>query len=298
MGRTVVIGHRGAPGHAPDHTLEGYRLAVHLGADAIEPDLVSTKDHVLVARHENELSMTTDVADRFPERRTTRTIDGKAVTGWFTEDFTLAELRLLRARQPMADRSRQLDGLLPVPTLEEILDLLPELSASAGRPIGIEPETKHPSYFRSIGLPLEEPLLAALGRRGLLDGRDGVWIQSFEEENLRALRASTPLRLLRLVDPSEPHHLSAEGLRAIAGHAHGVGAPKRLLVDDEGRDTGAVERIRAAGLQVHVWTFRDEARFVSPWAGGDPKAELRRFFSLGVDAVFADHPDTAAAARA
>jgi glycerophosphoryl diester phosphodiesterase len=137
MGRTRVIGHRGAPGHAPDHTIEGYRLAVHLGADVIEPDLVSTKDGVLVARHENELSQTTDAPARFPERRTTKTIDGKAVTGWFTEDLTLAELRTLRARQPMEGRPTQLDGLHPIPTWDEILDLLPELSAAAGRPIGI-----------------------------------------------------------------------------------------------------------------------------------------------------------------
>jgi glycerophosphoryl diester phosphodiesterase len=123
-----------------------------------------------------------------------------------------------------------------------------------------------------------------------------VWVQSFEEANLRALRAATPLRLLRLVDVSEPALLSADGLRAIAAYAHGVGAPKKLLVDDEGRDTGAVARIHAAGLEVHVWTFRDEARFLRPWAGGDPRVELRRFADLGADAVFCDYPDTGAAA--
>lgn len=291
----VVIGHRGAPGHLPDHTLEGYRLAVRLGADVIEPDLVSTKDGVLVARHENELSRTTDVAERFPDRRATRVVDGASVTGWFVEDLTLAEVKTLRARQPMPGRPEGPPGLL-VPTFEEILDLLPELERLAGHPIGVEPETKHPSYFRSIGLPLEPPMLDALRRRGMLDGRDTVWVQSFESANLAELRATTPLKLVRLVDEAEAALLGDEGLRALSAVAHAVGANKRLLVDPEGRDTGVVARIHGAGLQVHAWTFRDEAPFLPAWCHGDPAAEVRRYRDLGVDAVFADFPDTVVAA--
>jgi glycerophosphoryl diester phosphodiesterase len=297
MARTLVIGHRGAPGHLPEHTLEGYRLAVRLGADVIEPDLVSTRDGVLVARHENELSGTTDVALRFPERKTTKVVDGVSVTGWFVEDLTLAEVRTLRARQPMEGRSVQFDGTHPVPTFDEILALLPELRQTAGRAVGIEPETKHPAYFRALGLALEPPMLASLARHGLDDGRPDVFVQSFEEANLRALRGTTRTRLLRLVDGSDAALLTAAGLQEISTYADGVGAAKKLLIDEEGRDTGAVARIHAAGLQVHVWTFRNEARYLPAWCGGDPAAELRRHYALGVDAVFADYPDTAAAAR-
>lgn len=296
MAQVVVIGHRGAPGHLPDHTLAGYRRAVELGADVIEPDLVSTKDGVLVARHENELSKTTDVAERFPDRKTTKTVDGQAVTGWFVEDLTLAEVRTLHAKQPFPTRPAGPGDLL-VPTFDEILDLLPELEALAGHPIGIEPETKHPSYFRALGLPLEPPMLASLERRGLLDGRPTVWVQSFEEGNLRELRRTTKLKLVRLVDEPDAALLTPDGLQALSTYADAVGASKKLLLDAAGADTGAVARIHAAGLQVHVWTFRNEPPFLPAWCGGDPAAELRRYYALGVDAVFADFPDAAVAAR-
>ncbi|MFA6575913.1 MAG: glycerophosphodiester phosphodiesterase family protein, partial [Nocardioides sp.] len=168
----IVIGHRGASGYRPEHTLASYRLAIRLGADYVEPDLVSTKDGVLVARHENEISGTTDVADHaeFAARRTTKTIDGRAVSGWFTEDFTLAELKTLRAKERLPqvrpDNTRY-DGRFEIPTLVEVLQLVREESKRTGRSIGVYPETKHPTYFDSIGLSLEEPLVRTLDRFGL-----------------------------------------------------------------------------------------------------------------------------------
>src|SRR5688572_21275523 len=163
--RPIVIAHRGASGHRPEHTLTAYSLAIDMGADYIEPDLVSTKDSVLIARHEHEIGGTTDVAVKFPDRKMTRTIGGRPITGWFSEDFTLAELRTLRAKERLPFRSHAHDGREPIPTFDEILDLVERRSRATGRRIGVYPETKHPSYFRSIGRPLEEPLLAALARR-------------------------------------------------------------------------------------------------------------------------------------
>ena len=153
-----------------------------MGADFIEPDLVSTKDGVLIARHENEIGGTTDVADRFPDRKRTKTIDGQSITGWFTEDFTLAEIKTLRARERLAFRSHAYDGQFQVPTFDEVIELAQQLGAARGRPIGIYPETKHPTYFRSIGLPLEEPLLASLEKHGWNRQDAPVFIQSFEQE--------------------------------------------------------------------------------------------------------------------
>ena len=203
--RSLVIGHRGASGYRPEHTLASYELAARMGADFIEPDLVSTADRVLVARHENEISGTTDVASRqeFAARKTTKTVDGLAITGWFTEDFTLAELKTLRAveRLPaVRQRNTLYNGLFQVPTFDEILSLRRRLSRELGREIGVYPETKHPSYFRSIGRPLEGPLVDALRRHGL-DRRDApVFIQSFEAANLRALAGQTRVRLVFLAD--------------------------------------------------------------------------------------------------
>src|SRR5690242_20240985 len=190
----VVIAHRGASGYRPEHTLASYRLAIAMGADFIEPDLVSTKDGVLVARHENEISGTTDVADHpeFADRRATKVIDGRPVAGWFTEDFTLAELKTLRAKERLPqvrpDNTRY-DGMFEVPTFEEVLALAKQESRRTGRRIGVYPETKHPTYFDGIGLSLEEPLVAALRRHGLDRPRAAVIIQSFETGNLRELDA-------------------------------------------------------------------------------------------------------------
>ena len=204
---SIVIGHRGASGYRPEHTLASYRLAIRVGADYVEPDLVSTKDGVLVARHENEISGTTDVAQHpeFADRKTTKVIDGRPVTGWFTEDFTLAELKTLRAKERLPqvrpDNTRY-DGMFEVPTLDEVLSLVRQEERRSGRRIGVYPETKHPSYFDDIGLSLEEPLLATLRRHGLDRAGSGVFIQSFETANLRALAAVTRVPLVQLIDAS------------------------------------------------------------------------------------------------
>ena len=198
----LVIAHRGASGYRPEHTLESYRLAIELGADFIEPDLVSTKDGVLVARHEPVITDTTDVAQRpqFAARKCTRTIDGVAYTGWFSIDFTLAELRTLRAVQPRPDRSKEFDGRFEIPTLDEIIGLARGESARLGRSIGIYPETKHPTWHCDHGLPLEDALLAALDAVGWTERDSPVFLQSFEAGNLRWLRARTDARLVQLLD--------------------------------------------------------------------------------------------------
>jgi glycerophosphoryl diester phosphodiesterase len=324
----LVIGHRGASGYRPEHTLASYRLAIEMGADYIEPDLVSTKDHVLVARHENEIGGTTDVASHpeFADRETTKTIDGRSVTGWFTEDFTLAELRTLRARERLPDlrpTNTAFDGLYQVPTFQEVIDL----AKRAG--VGIYPETKHPTYFDSVGLSLEEPLLAALRANGLDRRGAKVFIQSFETANLRELRAKTRLPLVQLIDEvGRPYDfvvagdprtyadlVTPEGLAEIATYADGVGPSKNLIVprDPAGNllePTSLVRDAHRAGLVVHSWTFRRENSFLpldfrqgnpaSPFyllAMGDFPAELRLFFRLGVDGVFSDNPDVAVATR-
>jgi glycerophosphoryl diester phosphodiesterase len=201
----LVIGHRGASGHLPEHTLASYRLAVKLGADYIEPDLVATKDGHLVARHEPNITSTTDVATRpeFADRRTTREVDGVPETGWFASDFTLAELRTLRAVQPMADRSQRFNGRFRIPTLEEVIALAKQKTRRTGRTIGIYPETKHPTYHRRLGLALEGRLVAALRRAGWNHRRAPVFIQSFEQGNLRELDRMTGVRLVQLIDAND-----------------------------------------------------------------------------------------------
>ena len=267
-----------------------------MGAGAIEPDLVSTKDGVLVARHENEIGGTTDVAEKFPARQTTKQIDGKPVTGWFTEDFTLAELRTLRARERLAFRSHDYDGRFGIPTFEEVLDLAATASAEAGRSIAVYPETKHPTYFRSIGLPIEEPLVATLEARGLMAKTSPIFIQSFEPSSLQRLRPMIDVRLMQLLDQNAD--ASPARLTAIAKYADIVG-PNKLLIVPEGAGrrtlppTRFVQDAHAAGLQVHVWTMRNEPMFLSPSYGGDPAKEVRQFIELGVDGLFTDFPDVA-----
>ena len=309
--RPIVIAHRGASGHRPEHTLAAYALAIDMGADFIEPDLVSTRDSVLVARHENEIGGTTDVATKFPDRRTTRTIGGRPVTGWFTEDFTLAELKTLRAKERLPSRSHAHDGREPIPTFEEVLDLVERRSRETGRRIGVYPETKHSSYFRSIGLPLEEPLLAALARRGWTTADAPVFIQSFEVGNLRALRARSGVRLAQLVaatggppdagagsgvPATYAEMLTSAGLTRIASYANAVGVEKSLVqpIDSAGRrgaPTSLVADAHHAGLAVHVWTLRSDAAFLPKSYAGDAAAEWRLFASLGVDGIFGDFPD-------
>jgi glycerophosphoryl diester phosphodiesterase len=292
--RPIVIAHRGASGHRPEHTLEAYRLAVEMGADFIEPDLVSTKDGVLIARHENEISGTTDVADRFPERKQTKTIDGQSIAGWFTEEFTLAEIKTLRARERLAFRSHAYDGQFQIPTFDDVIALAQELGQARGRPVGIYPETKHPTYFRSIKLPLEEPLLASLEKKGWNTREAPVFIQSFEQANLRELRKKTKVRLVQLA--GTPALLSDGALKDIATYADGLGPEKRMLIPVNadgslGTPTDVVARAHALGLIVHVWTLRVEKEFLPAAYKGDAAAEFERFRQLGVDGVFTDFPD-------
>ena len=309
----LVVAHRGASGDRPEHTLEAYRLAVDVGADVIEPDLVMTKDGVLVARHENEISETTDVAGRpeFADRYATKTIDGETRAGWFTEDFTLAELKTLRAVERLPGTrpaNAAYDGQFEVPTFAEVIVLAQELGDARGRPVGLYPETKHPSYFREIGLPLEEPLVAALHAAGYTSPADPVWIQSFEVGNLEALDGMTGLRLVQLAYPGgAPADRPAlgydamttlDGLEAVARYADAVGVAKAFVLDDDLAPTALVADAHAAGLAVHVWTVRAENAFLPPslrTAGGaaergDVAAEVRALAAAGVDGLFTDHP--------
>ena len=327
--QVTVIAHRGASGYRPEHTLAAYQLAIEQGADVIEPDLVSTSDGVLVARHENEISGTTDVSERpeFVDRRTTKSIDGRAVTGWFTEDFTLAELRTLRAveRLPELRPGNTLyDGRFQVPTFDEIIELARSESRRKGRTIGIAPETKHPTYFTEIGLDLTPPLLRSLRRVGWDHPRSPVLVQSFETTNLRELSRISRVPLLQLTSATgAPYDLlaagdpttyadimSPKGLREVARYADWIGPEKNSIIprDAQGRLTSPSPVVRdahRAGLRVSVYTVRNENQFLptelrssaNPAEQGDVRAELFAFFDAGVDAVFADFPDTAVKAR-
>jgi len=320
----LVIAHRGASGDRPEHTLAAYELAIDQGADFIEPDIVPTRDGVLVARHENEISGTTDVAARpeFAARKTTRTIDGVTVTGWFTEDFTLAELKTLRARERLPQlRATAHDGQFEVPTLKEVIALVKRKERDAGRRIGLFPETKHPSYFASIGLALEKPLVAELRAAGYRDKRDPVFIQSFEIDNLRRLNAMTDLRLVQLIGdldsgPADRSGIgyaamvTSPGLKAIAAYADGIGPEKSAVIprDAAGKlaaPTPLVADAHAAGLLVHPYTFRKENYFLpaeykvgaDPRAAGDLAGEVCAFLKAGVDGLFSDNPGIAVKAR-
>jgi glycerophosphoryl diester phosphodiesterase len=322
--RPVIIGHRGAAGERPEHTLESYAHAIRGGADFIEPDLVPTRDGVLVARHENAIGGTTDVAShpQFAGRRTTKTIDGVAVTDWFTEDFTLAELKTLRARERLPDlrpANTAWDGQFDVPTFAEILALVATESARTGRTIGVYPETKHPSYFAAIGLPLDATLVAQLTDAGYTGPNDAAFIQSFETGNLKGLRAVTALRLIQLIgdgspadDPATPYDVmvTPAGLAEIARYADGIGPAKERIIprDPAGRSlspTTLVADAHAAGLLVHPYTFRSENAFLpaelrrgdDPAATGDAAAEYAAFFATGIDGLFSDFPAAAFAAR-
>jgi glycerophosphoryl diester phosphodiesterase len=299
--RPLIIAHRGASGYRPEHTLEAYRLAVEMGADFIEPDLVATKDGVLVARHENEIGRTTDVAARFPERKRMAFVDGRWLSGWFTEDFTLAELKTLRARERLPSRSHEYDGQFSVPTFDEIIALAQELGRRRGRDVGVYPETKHPAYFRRIGRPLEEPLLASLAKAGWDRADAPVFIQSFDAASLRALAPKTKVRLMQLVNRTS--QVTDASLRKIAAYAAVIGAEKNLVQPIRahgalGAPTDLVARAHAAGLLVHVWTLRADRQFLPAGYRGDPMAECLRFRELGVDGFFIDQPDVAVRAFA
>ncbi|MET9429491.1 MULTISPECIES: glycerophosphodiester phosphodiesterase family protein [unclassified Streptomyces] len=313
--RPLVVGHRGAAGWRPEHTASSYAFAVQCGADWIEPDLVATRDHHLVVRHENEISATTDVADRpeFAARRTTKTVDGRSVTGWFTEDFTLAELKTLRAveRLPLVrNRNTVFDGREQLLTFQEVVDLARGLSRRYGRTVAVFPETKHPTYFRSLGLPLE-PVLAEAVRRNRLGPRECV-VQSFEPSSLLRLAGEEGLRVplwQALGTSGGPYGHSATyaemttpaGLRAIAAYARWIGPDKSSLLPP----SPLLADAHAAGLRVGAYTFRAENRYLpadlrrgtDPNGFGDAFAEYARHYALGVDAVVTDFPDLAVIAR-
>lgn len=309
----IVIAHRGASGERPEHTIAAYELAIAQGADVIEPDLVPTRDGVLVARHENEISETTDVADRpeFAGRRVTKTIDGRELTGWFTEDFTLAELKTLRAKERlplMRPQNRAFDGQETIPTLDEVIAL------ARKHGVAIYPETKHPSYFASISRETDTPLVDALQKAGWDSADAPVFIQSFEVENLKRLKGMTKVRLIQLIDgaggpadgavPSYADMVSPAGLEAVADYAWGIGPNKSMLWRDD-TPTTIVRDAHAAGLRVHPWTYRAENHFlphrhrtgINPRGHGDVAAEIKAALRLGIDGFFTDYPSIGVEAR-
>ena len=352
-GPTLVVAHRGASGYLPEHTLEAYAMAIGMGTDFIEPDLVVTKDGILIARHEPMLSGTTDVANRpeFASRKTTRKVDGVETTDWFAGDFTLAEIKQLRAKQAMADRDQSKNGQFQIPTLQEVVDLAKKEAAARGRVIGIAPETKHSTFHAAIGLPIEDRLVALLKEAGWADASAPVVIQSFEVANLKYLNTRIDVKLAQLLDAedvdkdgnivlsapyAQPYDfvvvgdkrtykdlLSKEGLAEVRSYAdilapwkpyilptkqvdgNGDGKPDDLngdgKTDEQDRvlatPTSVVKDAHAAGLQVFTWTFRNEPKRLASSFKGDPSAEYKAFYALGVDGLFSDFPDTAVKAR-
>jgi glycerophosphoryl diester phosphodiesterase len=326
MKNPLIIGHRGACGYRPEHTAASYRLAVEMGADFIEPDLVSTKDGYLIARHDNVLNLTTDVAKRqnFATKKTTKIIDGESIEGWFSEDFTLQEIKMLRAIERIPEirpANTEYDGRFEILTLDEIITLTKDLEREFDRTVGLYIETKHPSYFTSLDLPLEPPLLDALSKAGYMGKDAPIFLQSFETENLKWLRRYTQLPLIQLLwlegQPADiplrggslsyDDMATPEGLRDIALYADGLGPEKSHFILaanakgqlDPARASSFIADAHAAGLVVHPYTFRRENAFLpadlhSP--GGDYKPgqleeEMLLFMELGVDGVFTDNPD-------
>ena len=328
----LIIGHRGAAGYRPEHTLASYELAARMGADFIEPDLVSTRDHVLVARHENEIGATTDVASHpeFAGREATKLVDGNEVVGWFTEDFTLAELKTLRARERLPavrQENTMYDGRFEIPTFAEVLTLREKLCNELHRIIGVYPETKHPTYFRSIHLDLENPLVSQLRGAGLDRVNAPVFVQSFELTNLVDLRkrhgvnaplifltaaGGAPYDLASAGDPTTYADLTtATGLRSVSGIVHAIGPDKNQVIARNvdgtlGRQTTLVADAHAAGLTVHPYTFRAENTFLpldyrvgtDTTAYGRAIDEQLRFLQAGIDGLFTDQPDIGVLARA
>ena len=341
----LVIGHRGASGFVPEHTLQSYKLAIKLGADYVEPDLVATKDGVLIARHEPFIG-TTDPTDRdstdvaahpeFAGRVATKVLDGQSIEGWWASDFTLAEIKTLGAKQTRGGRPTEFDGKFKIPTLDEIIRLVKNRSHKLGRRIGIYPETKHPTFHQNLTppLPLEGRLVSVLKKHGLNSRRAPVFIQSFEQSNLKQLNGMTRVRLIQLMDANDtdangnptyaapfdrPYDWTVsgdptlmgrtfgffatnEGLDEVKTYADGIGPWKVYIIPitgggggDPKTPTDLVARAHARGLLVHTWTFRDDS-FPSGFLGG-PVEELLAFYRQKVDGVFADFPDTAFAAR-
>jgi glycerophosphoryl diester phosphodiesterase len=333
----LVIGHRGIAGYLPDHTLPGYALAIKAGADYIEPDLVSTKDGHLIARHEPNITTTTDVGNHpeFADRKREATVDGAVEEGWFASDFTLAEIKTLRARQPFTDRPQQFNDKYRIPTFDQVIALAKRYSRRSGRTIGIYPETKHPTYHRALRLPLEGKLLRSLRQAGWDRRGAPVFIQSFEQSNLIELNKRTNVRLVQLIDANDvkadgtldytapfdrpydwtvsgdPKLLARtfgffatdKGLKEVSRYADGIGPWKPYIQTTLGASptlppaTDLVQRAHRRGLLVHPYTFRNEQRYLAPPYGGNPINEYLHFYELGVDGVFSDYADTAVMAR-
>jgi glycerophosphoryl diester phosphodiesterase len=296
----IVIAHRGASGERPEHTLASYQRAIEQGADYIEPDLVMTRDGVLVARHEPEIGGTTDVAQHpeFASRRRTQAVDGEIMQGWFTEDFTLAELKTLRARErlpKLRPSNTAFDGQFEIPTFDEIMQLALETNRrrAGGPKIGVYPETKHPAHFQALGLAQEAAVLDTLRRFGYDAPGSPVFIQSFDPSNLKQLRAMTALPLVQLLE------YEIKDLPGAARYADAVGIAKPLATRE------AVAAAHASGMAVHVWTFRAENEFLpadlrsgkEPEAHGNLAAEIERYLALGIEGVFVDFPAIGVAAR-
>lgn len=300
----LVIGHRGASAYRPEHTLASYELAIEQGADFVEPDLVPTKDGVLVARHENEISGTTDVAahPEFADRRTTKTIDGLKVTGWFTEDFSLAELKTLRAKErlpKLRTANAALDGRYEIPTFEEILTMLDRHNKASKKAVGVYPEAKHPTYFRQVNLPLEGRIVDLLKKHGYEAHPDRVFLQCFEPAGCREFWMLTKLPIVQLLDTNEEGRrlTTPEGLKEVRTYADAVGLTKDLVIPRPGGKLGepsnVVRDAHAAGSKVHVWTFRPEDVFLPTDLKGKPEEEIQRFVAAGIDGLFTDAPDVA-----
>ena len=326
-GPPLVIAHRGASGYRPEHTLEAYALAIDMGADVIETDLVFSKDGTLVARHDRYLSTTTDVADHleFADRRRANDDPADAPReDWWVEDFSLAELKTLRARQPFPGRSKEFDGLYEIPTFEEMLALVSRKSKGAGRPVGVYPETKHPGFYLAKGHDFEAPLLKALESFNA----GPVFIQSFEPEILKRLKGKTDAKLVQLVYEATPDAGPNISLMEIAAYADGVGPAKALIVSESGATSNLIEQAHQLGLSVHPWTFRTDQpnaaiashreHAVSEAFDSDSTAvyyvidpeygdkigvnngaaqEFIIFFLRGADGAFTDFPDAAVKVR-
>jgi len=325
----LIIAHRGASGSRPEHTLAAYELAIAQGADSIEVDIVATRDGALIARHENELSETTDIATKpeFVPRRTIKLVDGVRRSGWFTEDFTLNELRQLRAierMRTMRPDNQVFDGQFIIPSLQDVIDLV-RRESHEGREIGLYLETKHPTYFHTLGLPLENALVEILHRNGYRTADDPVYLESFEPVSLRRLKELTSLRLVQLIGAPEerPYDLVVKndlrtnldlptpaGLGEIAEYAAALGVTKEWMYPSgkslSQNTTVLIREAHERGLHVHVWTFRNENYFLPadlrlgdpndlefPRRWGNALREYQWYFRLGIDAVFSDFPATA-----
>lgn len=327
----TIIAHRGASGYVPEHTLGSYALAITMGADYVEPDLVMTKDGHLIARHDNELGMTTDVGKHpeFADRHRTTTVDGNEITGWFTEDFTLAEIKTLRAIERIpATRpgNARMDGAFQVPTFQEIIDLVKSLQISQRRIIGIYPEIKHSTHFKNLGLAMEGLVVSTFHNNGYRSATSPVYIQSFEVNNLKELNKMTNLRLLQLYDEKQNQPFdqatagtdltygkmaTPEGLEKVAKYADAVGPDKSYIIPRSsdnrlGKATSFVTDAHAVGLKVHPYTFRAENIFLpkeyhsadpSEDALGDLKGEIRAYLDAGIDGLFSDQPNIAVSLR-